>query len=243
MKRAFAKIVAPILACVLCVGFSPAHAESVYVKYRGEVDLSAFDCRDIARSSFIRRVCYDQRNAYMLISLNGTFYHYCAIDAGTVSSLLSAPSMGQFYNASIKGSFDCRVHQVPGYTLASPDPAAESETHCAVDLFGYCLSNYSREEEAEQEKVSALEAELSLRQHALFSNGELSIYHGILSTTFHDDEDIVVSILCSPDAGMEIVFRNNNNKRASVRVPMEEFVCDAIAKRIGDAATRITRRE
>ena len=242
MKRGFNAIVAAIFACALCAGPSLARAESVYVKYRGEVDLSSFDCTYITRSSFIRRVCYDRRNEYILISLNGTFYHYCAIDAGTVSSLLSAPSMGQFYNASIKDTFDCRVHQVPGYTLASPGPAAASETHCAVDLFGYCLSNYSREEQAEQEKVSALEAELSLRQHAQFSNGEFSIYHGIFSTTFRDDEDIIVAILCSADAGMEIVF-SNDNKRASVRVPMEEFVCSAISERIGVAATRITRRE
>jgi hypothetical protein len=45
----------------------------------------------------------------MLISLNGTFYHYCGIDADTVSSLLNAPSMGRFYNASVKGYFDCRA--------------------------------------------------------------------------------------------------------------------------------------
>jgi KTSC domain-containing protein len=60
-------------------------------------------------------VYYDRRNEYMLISLNGTFYHYCEIDAGTVSSLLDAPSRGRFYNASIKGQFDCRVHRVPSY--------------------------------------------------------------------------------------------------------------------------------
>jgi hypothetical protein len=54
-----------------------ARAESVYVKYRGEIDLKYFDCTDITRSSFIRRVCYDSRQEYMLISLNGTFYHYC----------------------------------------------------------------------------------------------------------------------------------------------------------------------
>ena len=33
----------------------------------------------------------------MLVSLNGTYYHYCRIDAGTVSSLLSADSMGRYY--------------------------------------------------------------------------------------------------------------------------------------------------
>jgi KTSC domain len=104
------------IAATLTLSVSPlAPAASVYVKYRGEIDLKAFDCIDIMRSSFIRRVCYDRRNEYMLISLNGTFYHYCAIDAGTVSSLMNAPSMGRFYNASVKGQFDCRVHRVPAY--------------------------------------------------------------------------------------------------------------------------------
>ena len=64
-----------IVALLVCT--SAASAESVYVKYRGEIDLTPFDCTDISRSSFIRRVCYDRRNEYMLISLNGTFYHYC----------------------------------------------------------------------------------------------------------------------------------------------------------------------
>jgi hypothetical protein len=90
-------------------------AEDVWVKYRGSVNLGPFDCTGVTRSSFIRRVCYDQSNEYMLISLNGTYYHYCEIDAATVSSLLRAESMGRFYNASIKGRFDCRTHRVPPY--------------------------------------------------------------------------------------------------------------------------------
>jgi hypothetical protein len=51
----------------------------------------------------------------MLIDLNGTYYHYCEIDEGTVTSLMSADSIGRFYNASIKGRFDCRTHRVPAY--------------------------------------------------------------------------------------------------------------------------------
>jgi hypothetical protein len=105
-------IAIPIIITAL-IASSKAQAESAYVKYRGEVDLKPFQCTDIARSSFIRRVCYDARNDYMLISLNGTFYHYCEIDSGTVTALLNAPSMGRFYNTNIKGNFDCRVHQAP----------------------------------------------------------------------------------------------------------------------------------
>jgi hypothetical protein len=121
MKLLSVTLAAAMLMCSWCAPGAgeyaalPADAESVYVKYRGEVGLKSFNCTDISRSSFIQRVCYDRRNEYMLISLNGAFYHYCEIDAGTVASLVNAPSMGRFYNASIKGQFDCRVHRVPAY--------------------------------------------------------------------------------------------------------------------------------
>jgi KTSC domain len=89
--------------------------EVVTVKYRGPVSLAPFKCDAITRSSFIERVCYDAANSYMLIDLSGTWYHYCEIDADTVSNLMAADSMGRFYNQSIKGRFDCRTHRVPHY--------------------------------------------------------------------------------------------------------------------------------
>ncbi|SEE26835.1 KTSC domain-containing protein [Rhizobiales bacterium GAS191] len=49
------------------------------------------------------------------IELSGTWYHYCEIGQDTVASLLAAESMGRYYNASIKGKFDCRTHRVPDY--------------------------------------------------------------------------------------------------------------------------------
>ena len=39
------------------------------VKYRGPVDLKTFACSDVL-SSFVRRVCFDKANSYMLIDLN-----------------------------------------------------------------------------------------------------------------------------------------------------------------------------
>jgi hypothetical protein len=101
--------IATTIAIFFCS--SVLRAESAYVKYRGDVDLWFFDCRELTRSSFIKRVCCDRSNKYMLISVNGTFYQYCEIDAGTVSSLLTAPSIEKFYDARIKGQFDCRVHR------------------------------------------------------------------------------------------------------------------------------------
>jgi KTSC domain len=94
---------------------SNAIAESVVVKYRGEVDLAPFQCTTVNRSSFVNRVCYDEGNQYMLIQLGPTYYHYCGIDHATVSALLNAESVGRFYNASIKGRFDCRVTPPPKY--------------------------------------------------------------------------------------------------------------------------------
>ena len=82
-----------------------ADSETVDVKYRGLVNLAPFKCNQVTRSSFIRRVCYDEKNNYMLIQLKDTWYHYCEIDPVTVSGLLAAPSMRRFYNASIKGSW------------------------------------------------------------------------------------------------------------------------------------------
>ena len=53
--------------------------EVVTVKYRGPVSLAPFKCDAITRSSFIERVCYDASNSYMLIDLNGAWYHYAKL--------------------------------------------------------------------------------------------------------------------------------------------------------------------
>ena len=110
-----------LLVAWLCAAFSgSAVAESVYVKYRGPVPLDTFQCATIDRSSFVKRVCYDAPQQYMVILLKGIYYHYCEVGPGTVYSLLAAESMGRYFNANIKGSgtdgpFDCRTHRVPDY--------------------------------------------------------------------------------------------------------------------------------
>ena len=111
-------------------GSSASWNEVVQVKYRGPVNLAAFTCEAIKRSSFIERVCYDAKNTYMLIDLSGTWYHYCEIDQGTVSSLLAAESMGHFFDTSIKGSFDCRTHRVPAYSVDKAPPCKDGSQTC-----------------------------------------------------------------------------------------------------------------
>lgn len=109
-----------LLAPGLVLLASTAFAETADVKYRGPVSLDTFQCTDVQRSSLVKRVCYDELNEYMIISLNGTYYHYCEIDSTTVQGLLSAESMGRYFNTNIRGSgrdgpFDCRTHRVPEY--------------------------------------------------------------------------------------------------------------------------------
>jgi hypothetical protein len=56
----------------------------------------------------------------MIIRLKGTYYHYCELPSSTFDALVSAESMGRYYNANIKGAgsdgpFDCRTHRLPSY--------------------------------------------------------------------------------------------------------------------------------
>ena len=76
----FTKAAATLLILVLA---AEIHAETVDVKYRGPVDLKTFECRDINRSSFIQRVCYDKAQSYMIINLRGSYYHYCELPPAT----------------------------------------------------------------------------------------------------------------------------------------------------------------
>ncbi len=105
-----------LIGLALALGaFDTAHAETVYVKYRGPVDLAPLQCEFVSKSSLVNRVCYDRKEQYMVIELQGTYYHYCEIDGATVAGLRGADSMGRFYNARIKGNFDCRINRIPAY--------------------------------------------------------------------------------------------------------------------------------
>src|ERR1700730_13631228 len=90
-------------------------AETVIVKYRGPVDLSHFDCEQITRSSVVKGLCYDSAEKYVIVNLTGTYYHYCEVPPATITAWRQAESMGRFYNAQVKGRFDCRVLHIPSY--------------------------------------------------------------------------------------------------------------------------------
>ena len=101
-------------------GATWAAAETIDVKYFGKLDLAPFTCTDVTRSSFINRACYDKSEQFMVVQLRSVYYPYCKMSGATFDAFLAASSMGQYYNANIKGSgsdgpFDCRTHLAPKY--------------------------------------------------------------------------------------------------------------------------------
>ena len=103
-----------ILALVFTANWQ--EAETVDVENRGPVDLTAFSCQDITRSSVISRVCYDPRSRRMLVQRLVAYRQYCDLPQDTLDALLNAPSMGKFFNTNIEtagrdgSGYDCRAH-------------------------------------------------------------------------------------------------------------------------------------
>jgi hypothetical protein len=93
------KVIAVLLAQLLT---APIVSESVEIGGRDEIDLASFECRDINRSTVLQRVCYDPTKRDLVIAINGTYDRYCGVPARTVDRLLGAPSMGQFFNRTIR---------------------------------------------------------------------------------------------------------------------------------------------
>ena len=92
------------LLLVHLAGASWVDAETVNVEGRDAVDLKPFVCQDVTRSSLVNRVCYDAAKQTMIVQLNSAYSLHCGVPQAARDSFLNAPSMGQYYNANIKGS-------------------------------------------------------------------------------------------------------------------------------------------
>lgn len=101
------------LAMIALIAVSlSANAETVFVKYRGPVDLKEFDC-SYPSSSFVHRICYNSKSQYVVVLLKETYYHYCHVPRSIVGQWLDADSKGRFFNTYSKGRYDCRLGGVP----------------------------------------------------------------------------------------------------------------------------------
>ena len=110
---------------VLLAASGAALAERVYVKARGEVDLAPFQCETITRNSpNVRRICYDAKREYVLVSLSGIWYHYCGVPAATVSEWRRSSAKGRYYNDHIRTGFNCTPPEAAPAPAALPAPAS-----------------------------------------------------------------------------------------------------------------------
>jgi len=104
-----------VVAAAMAVAAGAASAERVYVKARGEVDLAPFRCENVTRGANVKRLCYDERERYVLVSLKGIWYHFCNVSPATVTDWRKAASKGRYYNDNIRGNFDCSEAHAPAY--------------------------------------------------------------------------------------------------------------------------------
>ena len=112
MPLLVAIVIGVLLARSLCA--QPECQRLAVVKYRATpVCLDAMQYADTSKSSWIRGAWYDVKNAYLVISSNGTLYHYCRVPDGVWTGLQGAASHGKYFNANIKGRFDCRLGGPP----------------------------------------------------------------------------------------------------------------------------------
>ena len=96
--------------------FSPSSGY-VKIKYRDDkVNISASNFEPLNKSdSTVKGAWYDGNNEYMVIKLNGTYYHYCGMPNSAWRDFSSASSLYSEYQSDIKGNFDCRENTVPRY--------------------------------------------------------------------------------------------------------------------------------
>lgn len=89
-----------------------ASAETIAVKNCGDVDLLLFKC-DVTASSFVHRVCYDNKYKYLITQLKVVNNMYCDVDARIYEDFLKADDKEKFFNASLKGKFACNAYNAP----------------------------------------------------------------------------------------------------------------------------------
>ena len=106
-----------ILAVIFPLFAWCAFAQDVNVKYRGpvNVDNGHFVEFQLKPSSLVKQIYYDEPNEYLIVSLDGAYYHYCSLPLEVVNDWVNAESLGRYYNKNIKGRFDCRINPTPEY--------------------------------------------------------------------------------------------------------------------------------
>ncbi len=87
----------------------------------------------ITPSGDLKAAWWDAISSYLVVDLNGTLYHYCAFNADDVDGLVGATSGGDYYQAHVRGSHDCRVvGTVPVYADRTSSVAGAGSTSSGI---------------------------------------------------------------------------------------------------------------
>lgn len=106
-----------ISGAILYFLFLSPNSGYVTVKYRDDkVNIAASNFEPLDKSdSTVKGAWYDSSNEYMVVKLNGTYYHYCGMPGSVWGDLKATSSPYDYYQDNIKGNFDCRKNPVPRY--------------------------------------------------------------------------------------------------------------------------------
>ena len=132
------RLVMRIIVFILAFSFLAfnANAESVSVKYRGAVDLAPFKCNWINRSSLVNRLCYDEKETYVVVMLRDTYYHYCEVPKSTVAAWFSASSMGSFITPILKEDMTVGLTTCPFMTASHKTKIGYQVKNFRMTAFG-----------------------------------------------------------------------------------------------------------
>ena len=130
MVRAIAILLAQLMS-------APIVSETVEIGERGMVDLARFECRDINRSTILQRVCCDRARYDLVVAIGGTYERYCGVPSSVADALMSAPSMGHFFNQNIArettgARYDCRASQLLQRSEICPQSVSMAPTSASA---------------------------------------------------------------------------------------------------------------
>jgi hypothetical protein len=111
-------VIRTIATALALLWTAPVTTEMVDVGERGAVDLAPFACTGTPRSSIVQSVCYDRASRYLLVGVRGSYRDYCDVPPATFDALMTAPSMGHFYQqkmaaSGVDGPFNCLSGRTP----------------------------------------------------------------------------------------------------------------------------------
>jgi len=67
--------------------------------------LANAECVQTSQSSWISEICYN--GSTVTATMSGSPYTFCGISRSLFEQWVTAPSVGSFYNARIKGKYSC----------------------------------------------------------------------------------------------------------------------------------------